>query len=881
MNESKATIALKFARSECESTIPARFKRIVTTFPKHTAIVAEKDKVTFQELDWYSDDIARAILQTIGPGTEPVVLFIQNDIKLIAGMLGVLKTGKFFCVLNPRDPQHRMAEILKDLKARFIVTDKGFLAPAKKITPRHTAILNLDEMPTSPDVDFKNITIQSTDIAGVFYSSGSTGKPKGVPRDHAKILHRAWIDSKDEAITARDHFIQLRQHAFSGALPETMNALLNGGFVVMYNLQSRGIQALAGVLLTEGITNLRPPIELLRYLISSLPKNSFFPDMRCLILVGDVIFRHDIERFKPFFKKSTLLFNDLSSSETGLLCRKRFNFSTRLDEEMIPVGHPVEDKEVIILDDRMKKLPNGHTGQIAVRMKMEFKGYWNLPELSANKIIADAEHPGQKIYLSGDLGKFRDDGQLLYMGRLDHRVKILEYSVELSAIESAIVALGNVRSVAVTALAAKSGEKYLVAYYTTQGSEAIPASAIRQKLAQTLPGYMIPSYFIHMDQFPLTGSGKLKYGDLPKPQDVLSKRKTTNAPPHNAIEQKLVRIWKKRLQVKQIGINDDFFSIGGSSLSALSLSDAITQEYQIPFTPEDIFLFPTIAQQATYILGGEKQYLTQSLVPIAARGKRRPLFCISPTIIDIYTYKHLAEYLDADQPFYALYARRGLALDGSVISIIDEITHFINEIREVQPRGPYRLAGYSGGGKVAVEMAYQLQQAGESVSLIIMLDAFAPGYPQLLPWIPPRLYYILRVMRRVGGYLWKLWILDWKGKRDLFLSRQKPFGPRFDNWIKDRYREMNRPVKSKLIDPATEMKRKDFSHLDQYQGKTLLLRAKNSLWGVRNDPSLGWGRWIKMGLEIISIPGDHEAILFGPRAKKVAGIIQDHLNQVD
>ncbi len=761
-----------------------------------------------------------------------------------------------------------------------MITDDEYLSLGTSILPDSTRLLNLDKMPSIEDGLQEIPDITPKDLVGLFYSSGTTGKPKGVPRDHATILHRAWIDSKDLVIRSSDKFIQLRQFAFSASLADAMNALLNGCTLVIYDLRTQGLESLGKTLLDKHISIFRPPIELFRHFLANLTPGFYFPEIRCLVMTGAVLYRKDLELARRFFRPDTMVIHHLSSSETGVLCRSIFQLKKNLGGEIIPVGYPVEGKEILLLDETHKPVREGQIGEIAVRTSYRFGSYWHQPELTAQKIIEDPENPGQEIYLSGDHGRIRADGQLEFLGRKDNRVKIRGYSVDLTATETVLMSLEGIQSVVATAVPNENGEIYLTAYYTTQTNRALPVKNLRQQLGQSLPDYMLPTRFIHLSQFPLTESGKVNRKGLPSPEDKTTSYPGSDLPSNNdKTVVDLYRIWMKILQVNQINQDDDFFSMGGTSLTALRLSDEISRVFRIPFTPEEVFHLPTILQQAAYINTDQRLAVHQCLVPISTGGGRPAIFCVSPTIIDIYTYKHLAQYLDSDQPFYALYASHGLALDGSIISIREEIDQFIREIWKVYPNGPYILAGYSGGGKVAVEMAYHVRQAGGSVASIILMDAFAPGYPRLLTWIHPRLYSILRVLRRIGSYIWKFRILDRRGKLDLLLSKNHPLGPRFDNWVRNRYREMNKPVKASMKSSQSDDMRNDYCHLDQYQGKVTLLRAQKGLLGVQPDSSLGWSKYIKNNLEIIGIPGDHEAILFGPRAEKVARIIQHSIDQ--
>ncbi|MGZ6346703.1 MAG: thioesterase domain-containing protein, partial [Anaerolineales bacterium] len=341
--------------------------------------------------------------------------------------------------------------------------------------------------------------------------------------------------------------------------------------------------------------------------------------------------------------------------------------------------------------------------------------------------------------------------------------------------------------------------------------------------------------------------------------------------PRTETEMHLVSIWQEILGIERVGISDNFFELGGHSLLAVRLFTRIQDEFgkSLPL----LLLFKDGTVEALALaLSLEKDSRTEEVcIPIQAGGNRPPFFCISPTIIDVVTYRDLSCALGPDQPFYALYAPRHSGNPAAVE--IDPVDIFLQAVRHVQPSGPYYLGGYSRGGPLALSLAIRLQGLGEKVELVALLDSFAPNYPERLPWVSPGLLNFLLVMRRVQTYLWKFWILDRQGKRDLLLSGEQPFHSRVKEWTSNRRKELHKVGKVRSSQPSTM----DAQQYRDYSGKVILLRAKQRLPGVRWDPSMGWGNCLQTPPEVQVVPGEHESILFGPRIVKVAGILKNFL----
>jgi thioesterase domain-containing protein/acyl carrier protein len=373
-----------------------------------------------------------------------------------------------------------------------------------------------------------------------------------------------------------------------------------------------------------------------------------------------------------------------------------------------------------------------------------------------------------------------------------------------------------------------------------------------------------------MKEMPLTPARKIDRHALPRPEkgvvgdDYLAPRSDT--------EKRLVSIWQEILQVEHIGIRDNFFELGGHSLLAVRLFTLIQEEFGQSLPLMLLFQDGTVEVLAAALGREEETPPGQVCIPIQVKGARPPFFCISPTVIDVVTYRDLSRAIGADQPFYALYAPRNAGQPAATDP--DSIASFLEAIRKIQPAGPYYLGGYSRGGQLAILLALRLKALGEQVGLVVLFDAFAPNFPKRLPWVTPGIFNLLLVLRRVQSYLWKFWILDRKGKQELLLSGERPFHSRVKEWTTMRQRELHRPERKQPVQADGDIGEEGFRG---YPGKVVLLRAKQKLPGVEWDPTLGWGELLLSDLDVKVVAGEHESILFGPRIPKVASLLNDIL----
>lgn len=848
---------IPFKKEEINSSVPGRFARIAAAFPQQKALISPGYSVTYQDLDRVANHLAREILARLGKKPEPVALLINNDPQLISAIMGVLYSGNFYCALNPLDPPARLIDIRRDLQTKLILTNARNKAQAMRIASPECQVINMDELSLNDEPSPISLDLPATNLAGIFYTSGSTGISKGVPRTHEAILHRTWLDITDIGINANDRLMLLRSCAFSGSLADIFDALLTGACLYVHDPVNQSPSSLTEVLKRERITIFRPPIELLRHMLNSWQEGTFFPAVRYLILSGDVLYKKDVEAIRPFFPADLVIYHHLSSSEAGLLTRLFIDRETRIDQEIVPVGYPVAGKEILIIGDDGSILKPGEIGEIAVRTHFRSAYFWGKPEHSEDRFVTDPDNPDQNIYLTGDLGRFNAEGRLEFLGRRDFQVKIRGYRVNLSVVESLLTAIRGVRRAIVVMRQDASGKKRMLAYLVLNPGNSLTAKQLQADLAATLPSYMIPSVFMFLDEFPLTPNGKVNRQSLPEPKWSRPASSSKYTPPHTDVEHQLVEIWQETLGVTKVGIQDDFFTLGGDSLSAAEILTDIERLYNKAIPPATFLEYRTIEQMAAYLFGGDEDTATGSLYPVQPLGSKPPLFLLPGIGGDVFYFRFLARHLGNDQPVFAIEMLSSEA--GSISSTSLEVTarNCLRKIREFMPSGPYRLAGHSFGGLLAFEMGQQLVAAGERVAFLGLFDTIAPGN-HLRATLPERV------------------TIHRQNLRELTVEeRTKYFRERFkDLFIKLTEFRLFRALVIRL-----KLVPRDVSSLNRiasrgykptpFPGKVTIFRVQERQWYVRQDPTEGWDKFATQ-LEIHDVPGDHGTLLNEPQVGNLA-----------
>lgn len=547
-----------------------------------------------------------------------------------------------------------------------------------------------------------------------------------------------------------------------------------------------------------------------------------------------------------------------------------------------PIGRPIANCRIYLLDSRRQPVPIGIPGELYIGGPVLAREYLNRPELSAERFLPDPFQPGGRLYKTGDLARYLPDGNIEFLGRIDHQVKIRGFPIELGEIEAVLSQHPAVRTALVAVREDQPGRRRLAAYILAEDPGNAPAAdELRAFLQERLPEYMVPAAFVVLATFPLTPSGKVDRKALPAPSDTLDNREEGFLAPRDAVERQLAEIWEELLEVKPVGVRDNFFELGGHSLLAVRLFARIDKQFGKRLPLATLFKGATIEHLASLVRQMETAARYGHLVEIRSHGGKRPLFCIHPIDGSVLWYVDLARHLDPDQPIYGFEATDPVHVQLATQSIETMATRYIEEMRAVQPHGPYLLLGFSSGGVVAFEMARQLHAQGERIAMLGVIDTNPvriTGYRRaardlnLLYGIFNAIQWkwVKGLMPRLAKKARQWWGLEAPGEYDMQHQFEKAAG----EWIFELPEHRRRFVKTHS-DTLMDYVPKGFP------GHLTLFRTRKDALAYRCDPQMGWSRLAQGGVTVYTIPGKHSTLLKEPNVGILAQALTDCLAQAE
>ena len=590
---------VEFPKEDVETSIPERFEKVVRLYHDRIAVKIQNRILTYDELNKSANRVARVILDRLGRENRPVVIVSEQNLTAIVLLFAIWKAGKIVIAIEPSFPAEQIVSTINESQAEAIVTTNDNLGLAPTVA--HSAmvpIINFDTLTIDGSDEDLELRIPDEAPAEIRYSSGSTGKPKGIVRSHRRLLNSARSTINLAHTCPEDRLIALTRLRFGAR--DLLRCLLSGATLYPFDIEKDSMGNLVRLLNVERITHYESVPTIFRYLIGQLDGKTAFPFMRLVQLGGDLLYRSDITSYKKYFPDHCILMNRLSAGETGNLCVFFIDKNTEIDTSIVPVGYPIEGKQLFLLDDLRNKVGVNQIGEIAVASRYLSSGYWNNSDLTNEKFFLSNVGSDERLYVSGDLGRMLPDSCLIYVGRKDDQVKIRGAKVEIGEIEAVLSEHPQIKQSAVAAFERSSRDKYLTAYIVRRSHRALTVTDINDYLRKKLPDYMIPSAFVFLESLPLT-NGKVDRKALPKPDDKRPDLGTPFALPRNEIETSLIRIWEEVLDVRPIGIHDKFFDLGGHSLSATRVVSRVFEQYQLEIPLQSLFQSPTIAEMAAVI----------------------------------------------------------------------------------------------------------------------------------------------------------------------------------------------------------------------------------------------------------------------------------------
>lgn len=620
---------IKFDKKDVELSVPERFQKQVDMHPEQIAVKTGEHVFTYNALNQFANRIARVILikrvqlccakgehlrrSKAERQAEPIAILFESGAPIIAAILGVLKVGKFYVPLDPSLPQARISYILEDSQAGLLLTDSRNISFAKKLQISGLEILNIDEIDSSISCENLDLPLQPDNFAYIIYTSGSTGQPKGVIQNHRYVLHLTMNYTNSGHICANDKLALLYSPNFAGAVRDIFCSLLNGATLLPYDVKQQGLIGLSNWLNQQEITIFFAVATMFRHFVNTLTQQEKFPKLRLIQVGSETVYKKDVELYKQHFSDDCIFVANLGGSEISPIRQYFVDRETEIIGSTVPAGYAVEDHEVLLIDDEGKPVEFNQIGEIVVRSRYLFCGYWQRPDLSEAVLLKDVQEENKLLYKTGDLGCMLPDGCLLHLGRKDFQVKVRGYRIDVSEVEMALINTNLIREAAVVASPDNLGLRAYIVPLVPQ--QVLSLQELRSLLLKSLPDYMVPSTFMTLEALPLTPNGKVDRLGLPAFSQVQRAQLESLVLPHTPTEQILVDIWTQILGIEEIGIHDNFFELGGHSLLVNELIAQLFNAFSINIPLVTVFELPTIAQLAKRIENTCRITLGQKNVP--------------------------------------------------------------------------------------------------------------------------------------------------------------------------------------------------------------------------------------------------------------------------
>ncbi|MBA4493457.1 non-ribosomal peptide synthetase [Paenactinomyces guangxiensis] len=582
-----------FKSDEVEQSLVDRFCQQVNKYPEKIAVLTKSDCLTYKSLNELANGVAHKIL---GAGLEKqkIGLFFEQGVHMVVGLIGTLKAGSAYVPIDPFFPDKKILFMADDAELNAIVTNSRNLKRVSRLFSNSSKmIINIDEchiVDENPE-----IKIDPDELAYILYTSGSTGIPKGVMQSHRNVLHHIKNYTNSIKLSPNDRLIQLASYCFDAAVMDMFGALMNGATLYPLNVREESFTEIGEWIKKQKITVYHSTPTLFRYLLEYFNDEKFH-DIRVVVLGGEAAHQKDVSLYKKHFTKDCFFVNGLGPTECTIGLQYVLDQETSLKSQYVPVGYPVEDVEVLLLDE--KGNPTDLFGEIAFKSRYVALGYWNRLDESSKAFLNDSS---KKIFRTGDLARLLPDGTLLYLGRKDFQFKVRGYKVDPSEIELSLLELPYIKDALVVVHSNKNDEPLVVAYVVHMNHISMPMQEIRNDLKAKLPEYMIPTRFEFVKTIPLTSNGKMDRHSLPRPTEHQEKAGGSIVEPQNETEEMILDIWKRVLGQLEFGVTDDFFELGGHSLQAIQMMTEINRAFQVKIPLHVLFEFPTISCLAEYI----------------------------------------------------------------------------------------------------------------------------------------------------------------------------------------------------------------------------------------------------------------------------------------
>ncbi|NCQ97919.1 MAG: amino acid adenylation domain-containing protein [Microcystis aeruginosa L211-101] len=856
------------------------FEEQVKRTPDAVAVVFKGQQLTYTELNSRANQLAHYLQSLELKLEDKIGVCIERSPLMVIAILAILKAGGAYVPLDIAYPSERLAFMIENVQCPIILT-QNHLSERLPVNNNQGMIDIESKWESIAQYSPENIASKVTpnNLAYIIYTSGSTGTPKGTEVLHRNII--GFIFAVDYVqLDAHQIWLQHSSISWDALTLELWTPLLFGGRCVLYPGKVINPEDLRKIIKEEGVNILWLTCALFNLMIDTMPESLL--GVKQLITGGETLSVAHVRRGLALLPKTQII-NGYGPSEcTVFTCC--YPISKQLDENLasIPIGKPIGDRKVYLLDRNLQPVPVGVYGEIHVGGASVARGYLNQLALTREKFISNPFLAGDTLYKTGDLARYLPDGNIEYVGRIDNQVKIRGFRIELGEIEAVLSQNQAVQSSCVIVREDNPGEKQLVAYIVPKLGVKLTSGDLHQFLSHKLPGYMVPSAFMMLEFLPLTANGKIDRRALKAPSNTSDSDRFIEA--RNQLELNLVQIWSKVLKIDKISVHDNFFDLGGHSLLAPYLITQIKEQLGKEIAVTTIFQNPTIEQLATIIRTDSDSSNQSCLVPIQPQGSKPPFFCVPGAGGRPFYFYHLGRCLGKDQPFYSfendLYQQFG-----EITRIEDIASIYLQAMQDLQPQGPYFLGGHSYGGNVAFEMAQQLVNQGQQVALLAIIDSSAPTYKDkqiLLDYINwDHARWLAEVSKGIEVYLDKTIDISYETLQLLTVEEQLKYALNFfklANMLPPNAetRQLEKIVQAYKTSCLCLI---DYLPKQIYPGKITIIRAREELADDPNkdliagdceDSSLGWSEFSTEPVEIHFVLGNHVSIMVEPHVQILA-----------
>jgi len=839
-----------------QSRVHELFEKQAARSPEAVALEENGRRVTYGELNSRANQLARFLREHGVKRDTAVGIFMERSIGLVECVLAVVKAGGVYVPLDPSYPVRRLEFMVEDAGVELVLTTN---ASADGLPACGLPILRVDGLRTAVEAHASgDLALEGAaeDRIYVMYTSGSTGRPKGVEVCHRGVV-RLVRGARYAELDGGQAILHAAPISFDASTFELWGALLNGGRCVILEDRVPSLHALGKTIREHGVTTVWLTASLFNTVIDEDP--AVLASVKQVLTGGEALSLPHVRRALRMLPNARILNCYGPTEATTFACCYPIPRPLSDSLRSVPIGRPITDTTVYILDAQLQVVPVGVPGELCIGGDGLARGYVGRPELTAEKFVRDpfANGSEQRLYRTGDLARWLPDGNIEFLGRADEQVKIRGFRVELGEVESVLAEHDGVRRCAV-AIRVKTGPgKRLVAYFVPAEGVRLTDENLRGFLQNRLPDYMVPGAFVAMHELPITANGKVDRDALPDPVEDEPPLRTTKAEPNSLLEARLVQMWRELLDLPAVSVTGDFFDLGGHSLLAVRMLHRIKLELDADIPLASLFQLRTVRQIAEHLQAGREAESRSPLVAFRREGSRKAFYCVAS--MNPLAYRHLANALGENQPFYVLHPLELLEYGRKGLDIRCLAARYVEAVRAVDDEGPYLLGGMCSGGVVAFEMAQQLARSGRRVGLLVLMDTPFPSRNSLL-----------RAANRVARALHDLRMsVRGRGTRAQIRECLRLFQRAARKAIPQRgggLHDQQAPTMADYLAPMVRLyrSRMPFYRPQPFDGSIVLFLGRDTWPGVGRDSRLAWRRLAMRGTREFTVPGEHEKMLVEP-----------------